>query len=487
MNKGVVFEKQVLELLKKMGFDAEMTKSSGDGGIDIIAHKHDDIVGGKYIIQCKNWLEPPIRDLYGVVISENANKGILITQSSFTSQALEFAKGKHLELINGERISQLFKKHGLTDVLASEQAEVNQDESMISDLKLQLSKSPQNIINLKAFGDFLLLKGRHEEATDYYKRILPLKPEIQTKRLHGTYLSGLYNYAVALALLKKYDEAFSIYKKISEERIGPTELNEAYLYHYLGLFDLAKETYEKIKKYNSSSSIDEGYEQAYMKEFLTKPYLSMYYLDNESELKGSLIPLDTPNQKTQEELIDIGYDNSFGSDHIETILQIATTFGKFTNIEIKTDYTRIYTLPSLDELNQENNKWRDIIAQYKLEIMPESAEKNVHLKNQIIRKLIAIVERYVENLTKIINYFSVLPNVYTPEAWESLKTEFTNPIETEHISAPVQEGQELHRLFEEYVNIKNEITKKWEKHFKDERIFWQEKLSKRTGNKESLS
>jgi hypothetical protein len=53
LNKKMLFKKQTLELLGKMNFDADMTKPSGDGGIDMIAHKHDDIVGGEHIVQCK--------------------------------------------------------------------------------------------------------------------------------------------------------------------------------------------------------------------------------------------------------------------------------------------------------------------------------------------------------------------------------------------------------------------------------------------------
>lgn len=57
--------------------------------------------------------EPPIRDLYGVVMSENANKGILITTSNFTSSAISFANDKPIELIDGQILQQLLAKYNI--------------------------------------------------------------------------------------------------------------------------------------------------------------------------------------------------------------------------------------------------------------------------------------------------------------------------------------------------------------------------------------
>lgn len=110
---GYDFEDYISKLLGIMGFAVEQTTYSNDGGIDIIALYEKPIFSGKYIIQCKNWQgnvgAPEIRDLYGVVMDQRANKGILITTSDFTEQAYEFAKGKNIELINGEILRRLSK------------------------------------------------------------------------------------------------------------------------------------------------------------------------------------------------------------------------------------------------------------------------------------------------------------------------------------------------------------------------------------------
>lgn len=112
---GYEFESFISKLLSKMGFIVEGTPLSGDNGIDIIAYSNAPMYKGKYIVQCKNWTgtvgEPVIRDLYGVVLSNNANKGILITNSFFTQNALKFAEGKNIELIDGDALNQLIQTY----------------------------------------------------------------------------------------------------------------------------------------------------------------------------------------------------------------------------------------------------------------------------------------------------------------------------------------------------------------------------------------
>lgn len=111
------FENLVSTLLVQMGFNVSTTKASGDGGIDIVAINEQPIVGGQYIVQCKRYAtgnnvgEPAIRDLFGVMHSENANKGILITTSDFTRQAILFAEDKAIELINGSKLLSLIDEH----------------------------------------------------------------------------------------------------------------------------------------------------------------------------------------------------------------------------------------------------------------------------------------------------------------------------------------------------------------------------------------
>jgi Holliday junction resolvasome RuvABC ATP-dependent DNA helicase subunit len=110
---GIEFEKLILSLLQRMGFHAEMTRTTGDGGIDIVANLDKPIIGGRYLIQCKRFAEsligaPLVREFYGAVVADRkAVKGILITTSGFTTQAREFVETLPLELIDRDQLTNL--------------------------------------------------------------------------------------------------------------------------------------------------------------------------------------------------------------------------------------------------------------------------------------------------------------------------------------------------------------------------------------------
>ena len=114
---GAAFENLCGQLLHKASFQVAQTKLSGDGGVDIYAYNHMPFYCGKYIIQCKRYTgsvgEPIIRDLYGIITSERANKGILITTGTFTSAAKNFASDKNIELIDGNSLKNILAEYNL--------------------------------------------------------------------------------------------------------------------------------------------------------------------------------------------------------------------------------------------------------------------------------------------------------------------------------------------------------------------------------------
>jgi Holliday junction resolvasome RuvABC ATP-dependent DNA helicase subunit len=119
---GIEFEKFIMEMLNRMGFRAEMTTTTGDGGIDVIAVLDKPIIGGKYMFQCKRYSSENligaalIRDFYGAVSADRAVKGIFITTSDFTPQAREFAERVGLELIGLDKLRALLSENG-TEVM----------------------------------------------------------------------------------------------------------------------------------------------------------------------------------------------------------------------------------------------------------------------------------------------------------------------------------------------------------------------------------
>jgi Holliday junction resolvasome RuvABC ATP-dependent DNA helicase subunit len=120
---GVEFERLVTVLLARMEFRPEMTRATGDGGIDIVAVLDKPILGGKYLFQCKRYGPEnlvgasTVRDFYGAVTADKAVKGILITTSDFTVQAREFAERVGLELINLPQLQSLLSQHGMASDL----------------------------------------------------------------------------------------------------------------------------------------------------------------------------------------------------------------------------------------------------------------------------------------------------------------------------------------------------------------------------------
>jgi restriction system protein len=53
-----------------------------------------------------------VRDLFGTVQAEGANRGILVTTSGFGADSYEFAKNKPLTLLDGNNLLALLQKHG---------------------------------------------------------------------------------------------------------------------------------------------------------------------------------------------------------------------------------------------------------------------------------------------------------------------------------------------------------------------------------------
>lgn len=54
-----------------------------------------------------------MRDLYGTMLNEGANKGILVTTSGYGPDAFEFAKDKPIELMDGGQLLYLLEQVGV--------------------------------------------------------------------------------------------------------------------------------------------------------------------------------------------------------------------------------------------------------------------------------------------------------------------------------------------------------------------------------------
>jgi restriction system protein len=114
------FETIVLDLLHRMGYgtsrsDLQRVGGAGDGGIDGVISL-DKLGLEKVYVQAKRWQQavgrPEIQAFYGALAGQRANKGVFITTSAYTAQAIEFARSvERIVLVDGARLATLMIDH----------------------------------------------------------------------------------------------------------------------------------------------------------------------------------------------------------------------------------------------------------------------------------------------------------------------------------------------------------------------------------------
>ena len=116
----VGFEKVCRELLRESGFEnVEITGGSADGGIDGFGILEiNPFVSFKVLFQCKRYAEgnlvgrPQVGDFRNAMIGR-AEKGIIITTSSFTNAAILEANREgapKIELVDGIKLVEMFQR-----------------------------------------------------------------------------------------------------------------------------------------------------------------------------------------------------------------------------------------------------------------------------------------------------------------------------------------------------------------------------------------
>ncbi|HYR50611.1 MAG TPA: restriction endonuclease [Candidatus Eisenbacteria bacterium] len=98
------FERYIGEFYRRRGFTVTPRGgATSDGGVDLNLVSAS---GDRLIVQCKHWKNRhvgvrPLRELWGVLSDEKADGAVFITSDTFTPDAIAFAAGKRLELIDG--------------------------------------------------------------------------------------------------------------------------------------------------------------------------------------------------------------------------------------------------------------------------------------------------------------------------------------------------------------------------------------------------
>jgi len=134
------FEKVVVKLLQAMGYggvsgEALVTGRSGDAGIDGII-KEDKLGLDVVCIQAKRWEgtvgRPVIQGFVGSMDFVRARKGVILTTSQFSREAIDFVdriEGKKVVLIDGPQLADLMIDHNVGVLLTKsyELKEVSND------------------------------------------------------------------------------------------------------------------------------------------------------------------------------------------------------------------------------------------------------------------------------------------------------------------------------------------------------------------------
>jgi len=108
---GSNFENLLYRLFRAMGYFVQKTGQTGDQGGDLIANLN----GQRIVIQAKCYAEAvsnkAIQEAVAAQKFYNANKAMVVTNSNFTNGAIELAKVNDVELIGGEKLSELILQH----------------------------------------------------------------------------------------------------------------------------------------------------------------------------------------------------------------------------------------------------------------------------------------------------------------------------------------------------------------------------------------
>lgn len=118
------FESLVVELLQKMGYGGSLPSSgrvvgkSGDGGIDGII-KEDKLGFNLIYIQAKRYSadktvgRPELQGFVGALAEKKRSKGLFITTSQFSKEAIRYAENQQVILIDGVTLTKLMIEYNL--------------------------------------------------------------------------------------------------------------------------------------------------------------------------------------------------------------------------------------------------------------------------------------------------------------------------------------------------------------------------------------
>jgi restriction system protein len=122
----VFFEGLIVDLLVKMGYGgsrkdaAKRIGGSGDGGVDGVINE-DRLGLDRVYVQAKRYKQtssigrPEVQGFVGSLVGLGATKGVFVTTSTFTTQAVDYVRhlSQRVILLDGKKLSELMIEHNV--------------------------------------------------------------------------------------------------------------------------------------------------------------------------------------------------------------------------------------------------------------------------------------------------------------------------------------------------------------------------------------
>lgn len=161
------FEYLIADLWEYLGYNTEVTKASGDKGIDVTATREFPYEE-KIVIQAKRYtsgstVSSPEMQKYGSLARrEKVDSVIVVSTGGFTKQALEVAKDYNIKCVNGSELAHLIIEEGVKDLVTNYTGKNNSElkqkrspdkpESVKQDSKTTVGEGKYLEMEIKGYG-----------------------------------------------------------------------------------------------------------------------------------------------------------------------------------------------------------------------------------------------------------------------------------------------------------------------------------------------
>jgi len=122
---GAEFEQLMAHLFRSRGYKAQMTKASGDQGMDLLLNKD----GRRMAVQLKRYSKPvgnrAVQEALSAMAFYKTQEAWVVATSSFTRGAAELANGTGVRLIDGLELGAWMKEMGNNEPAANHRPDGN--------------------------------------------------------------------------------------------------------------------------------------------------------------------------------------------------------------------------------------------------------------------------------------------------------------------------------------------------------------------------